>query len=98
MSFIDGDPDKPIITGRVYNGGSIVPHEIGDDVGKIPLCDEGDYTKGTGIKSTKTQSVVFRSCSTPGAKGYNEMRVEDKGGLGVHHAPRPTPLQRDRRP
>lgn len=28
VSFIDGDPDKPIITGRVYNGANPPPHGL----------------------------------------------------------------------
>lgn len=28
VSFLNGDPDRPIITGRVYNGEQITPHEL----------------------------------------------------------------------
>jgi len=28
VEFLEGDPDRPLITGRVYNGGSPVPYEL----------------------------------------------------------------------
>ncbi|OJT17383.1 hypothetical protein BO221_45530 [Archangium sp. Cb G35] len=28
VDFIEGDPDRPIITGRVYNGANLVPYEL----------------------------------------------------------------------
>ncbi|MGH9760809.1 MAG: type VI secretion system Vgr family protein, partial [Blastocatellia bacterium] len=28
VDFIEGDPDRPIITGRVYNGGSMPPYDL----------------------------------------------------------------------
>jgi len=30
VDFIEGDPDRPIITGRVYNGASMPPYELPD--------------------------------------------------------------------
>jgi type VI secretion system secreted protein VgrG len=31
VDFIEGDPDRPIITGRVYNGGSMPPYALPDE-------------------------------------------------------------------
>jgi type VI secretion system secreted protein VgrG len=31
VSFLDGDPDRPIITGRVYNGANPAPHGLPDN-------------------------------------------------------------------
>ncbi len=56
VDFIEGDPDRPIITGRVYHGTNKPPY---------PLPDE------------KTKST-FKSDSSPGGGGANEIRFEDK--------------------
>jgi type VI secretion system secreted protein VgrG len=58
VSFLEGDPDRPVITGRVYNGKQTVPYELPAD---------------------KTRST-FKTCSSPGGKGFNELRFEDKAG------------------
>lgn len=58
VDFLEGDPDKPIITGRVYNGESPVPYKLPDE---------------------KTKSTL-KSNSSPGGKGFNELRFEDKKG------------------
>ncbi len=58
VDFIEGDPDRPLITGRVYNGLNPTPY---------PLPDE------------KTKST-FRTNTSPGGEGFNELRFEDKKG------------------
>ena len=58
VDFIEGDPDRPLITGRVYNGVNPTPY---------PLPDE------------KTKST-FRTNTSPGGAGFNELRFEDKKG------------------
>ena len=56
VDFIEGDPDRPIITGQVYHGNNMPPYPL-----------PGEQTKTT-----------FKSCSSPGAGGFNEIRFEDK--------------------
>lgn len=58
VDFLEGDPDKPIITGRVYNNDHMPPYKLPDH---------------------KTISAI-RTCSSPGGKGGNEIRFEDKKG------------------
>ena len=58
VQFIDGDPDRPIVTGMVYNGEHMPPWKLPDN---------------------KTQSG-WKSNSTGGTGGYNEMMFEDKKG------------------
>jgi type VI secretion system secreted protein VgrG len=58
VSFLEGDPDRPIITGRVFNAASPVPYPLPED---------------------KTRTV-FKSLSSLGGKGFNELRVEDRKG------------------
>ena len=31
VSFLEGDPDQPIITGRVYNGDNMPPYSLPDN-------------------------------------------------------------------
>src|SRR5262249_23292260 len=61
VDFLGGDPDRPIIVGRVYTRVQKVPYPL----------PEG-----------KTQSG-WRSQSTPGGGGFNELRFEDAKGREV---------------
>ncbi|MCY1067189.1 type VI secretion system tip protein TssI/VgrG [Nannocystis sp. RBIL2] len=58
VEFIDGDPDRPLVTGCVYNSLNRPPHALPDH---------------------KTRTT-FKSDSTPGGDGFNELRVEDARG------------------
>ena len=58
VDFLEGDPDRPIITGRVYNAAEMPPY---------------------GLPGSATQSG-WKSNSTPGGGGYNELMFEDKAG------------------
>jgi len=56
--FLGGDPDRPMITGRVYTALQPVPY---------------------GLPGNKTQSG-WKSESSKGGAGFNEIRFEDKKG------------------
>ncbi len=58
VDFIEGDPDKPIITGRVYNASQMPPYAL---------------------PGNATQSG-WKSNSSLGGGGFNELRFEDKKG------------------
>ena len=58
VDFLDGDPDEPIIIGRLHNGVNVRPHRA---------------------PSEQTVSV-WRSKSSPGGDGYNEILLDDKAG------------------
>ena len=58
VDFLEGDPDRPIITGRVYHAQNPPPYALPKD---------------------KTKSTI-KSNSSPGGKGFNELRFEDKKG------------------
>lgn len=65
VSFLNGDPDSPLVTGSLYNATTQPPY---------------------GLPANKTRTT-FKSQSSPGAGGYNELRLEDKKGseqLFVH--------------
>ena len=58
VSFMEGDPDQPLITGCLYHKENVVPYDL---------------------PANKTRST-FKTLSSPGGKGYNEFRIEDKKG------------------
>jgi type VI secretion system secreted protein VgrG len=58
VEFLEGDPDLPIITGRVYNGVNQPPGDLPDS-------------------ATQT---TFKTNSSKGGAGFNELRFEDKKG------------------
>lgn len=58
VDFLEGDPDRPLVTGRVYNATTATPYKLPD---------------------FKTVSA-FKSNSSKGGQGFNEIRFEDKKG------------------
>ena len=67
VAFLDGDPDQPIVVGRVANALNPLPLKLPDE---------------------KTQSA-WRSASSPGGDGFNEIRFEDRRGgelMSMHAA------------
>jgi len=61
VEFLEGDPDRPLVTGCVYNGDNKYPYEL---------------------PGNKTQSG-WKSDSSKGHNGYNELMFEDKKGSEV---------------
>jgi type VI secretion system secreted protein VgrG len=58
ITFLEGDPDQPLVTGCLYHAEHVVPYEL---------------------PANKTRSL-FKTLSSPGGGGYNELRIEDKKG------------------
>jgi type VI secretion system secreted protein VgrG len=58
VDFIEGDPDRPIITGRVYNAGQMPPWDL----------------------PGKKNISGYKSNSTKGGGGYNELSFDDTKG------------------
>lgn len=58
VTFLEGDPDKPLVTGCLFNAERPVPYDL---------------------PANKTRSV-FRTLSSPGGGGFNELRIEDRKG------------------
>ncbi|EIK93161.1 Rhs element Vgr protein [Pseudomonas sp. M47T1] len=58
VSFLEGDPDQPLVTGCLYHAENKVPYDL---------------------PANKTRSV-FKTLSSPGGAGFNELRIEDKKG------------------
>lgn len=62
VTFLEGDPDKPLVVGSLYNGTHLTPYDLSG--------------KTKGKRHSKTRSVI-RTRSTPGSEGYNEISFED---------------------
>jgi type VI secretion system secreted protein VgrG len=58
VSFLEADPDQPLVTGCLYHAEHQVPYDL---------------------PANKTRSV-FKTLSSPGGGGYNELRIEDRKG------------------
>jgi type VI secretion system secreted protein VgrG len=72
VDFLDGDPDRPIITGRVYNADRMPPYKLPDR-----------KTVSTIKSRTVGPSKPYEEAEEPPQSsdiGFNELRFEDKGG------------------
>ncbi|WP_339456196.1 type VI secretion system Vgr family protein [Pseudomonas sp. EA_65y_Pfl1_P120] len=58
VTFLEGDPDQPLISGCLYHKENQVPYPL---------------------PANKTRTV-FKTMSSPGGGGFNELRIEDKKG------------------
>ncbi|MCA9619486.1 MAG: type VI secretion system tip protein VgrG, partial [Myxococcales bacterium] len=58
VDFLDGDPDRPIVVGRVHNGVSPPPQQLEE----------------------QQAWSTWRSRSTPGGDGFNELTFDDAAG------------------
>jgi type VI secretion system secreted protein VgrG len=59
VAFEEGDPDRPIIVGSLFNAQEMPPYTLPEQ---------------------KTKTVLFKSNSTKGGGGHNELRFEDNKG------------------
>lgn len=73
VGFLEGDPDRPIITGRVYNKATM-PHSSNAGRDGKP----GNIKPG-GIPDAAVMTS-FKSESTPGGGGSNEITMNDTAG------------------
>lgn len=71
IDFLEGDPDQPIIVGRVYNPNTDVPYTL-----------PANKTRSTWKSRTVGKSGSYDEAENPppSENGYNEVRFEDEGG------------------
>jgi type VI secretion system secreted protein VgrG len=58
IEFLEGNPDRPLVTGRVFNGRYMPPYALPEGKSR----------------------TAMKTSSSPGGKGANEIRMEDKAG------------------
>lgn len=58
VTFLEGDPDQPLISGCLFHKTNAVPYELP-------------------VHKTRT---TFKTLSSPGGAGFNELRIEDRKG------------------
>ncbi len=87
VDFLEGDPDQPIITGRVYNGEAQAPQSMsapmrmtGKGAEPIPAMQGRPQT----LPAAATRTTI-RSNSTPGGGGANEFSMDDAAGAELFH-------------
>lgn len=81
VSFLEGDPDRPIISGRVYNAESMpYPSNAGRNVSKS--SGEAKYPDNQPPKDIPAADMMssFKSNSLGGSGGHNEITMNDTGG------------------
>ena len=71
VDFFDGDPDRPVVTGRVYNHSRMQTYALPDN-----------KTRSVWRSQTIGKSGDYSGAEDPpgGEPGSNEIRLEDKGG------------------
>ena len=75
VSFLDGDPDRPIITGRVYNGDNQVPFGLkGAGDNKDNKTRRGNTTKSYG-------SDGFNEMTMDDTAGKEEIRIHGQNNM-----------------
>jgi type VI secretion system secreted protein VgrG len=82
VDFLEGDPDQPIITGRVYNGESMQPTSMAEPTrmtGKGPEPVPAMQGRPQFLPDTATRTSI-RGNSTPGGGGANEITLDDAAG------------------
>lgn len=56
VDFLEGDPDRPIITGRVYNGDNATPYALPDDKTKSTI-KSNSYKGGGGYNELRFEDI-----------------------------------------
>lgn len=82
VDFLEGDPDRPIIVGRVYNAEQMqsdkLPEpQIAGPQGKKPIPEM--QGRAGGLPAAKAR-CTFKTKSTPGGGGANELCFDDTAG------------------
>lgn len=82
VDFLEGDPDRPIITGRVYNAGQMQPQNLPEPMrstGTGPKPIPAMLGRAAQLPQAKSRTTI-RSNSSPGGGGANEILFDDAAG------------------
>ncbi|KFK97921.1 MULTISPECIES: type VI secretion system Vgr family protein [unclassified Serratia (in: enterobacteria)] len=75
VDFINGDPDRPLITGRVYNEDSMPPWDLPNDATKM-----GFMSRSTSGSADNASYLFFEDA--PGRESF-DMHAEDQMNISV---------------
>jgi type VI secretion system secreted protein VgrG len=73
VDFIEGDPDRPIITGRVYNGSNLTPYEL-----------PKEKTKSTIKSNTSLGGNGYNELRYEDKKGSEQIFMHAQRNMDVH--------------
>lgn len=72
VSFIDGDPDKPLITGCVYNGANALPYALPANQTQSGIKTHSEQ----GFNELRFDDKRCRAAGDAGAEGFSGHRAE----------------------
>jgi type VI secretion system secreted protein VgrG len=79
VNFVDGDPDRPIITGCVYHGMNLPPYDLPVDRTKTTLKSDSTKNGGGGFNEICFEDLTgHEDFFTHAAKDRNEVVENDK--------------------
>lgn len=71
VDYLDGNPDRPIVTGRVYNSEHVHPYPLPEQRTRSLYRSQTIGARG---------SYAGAEGGAPAGRGYNELSFDDKGG------------------
>ena len=87
VDFLEGDPDQPVITGRLYNGEAMQPTSMAGPsrmTGAGPEPIPAMQNRPQVLPESRARTTI-RSNSTPGGGGANELTLDDVAGSELFH-------------
>ena len=76
VGFLEGDPDRPVVTGWVYNGEQVLPYDLPGQKTRSTVKSNSSPAGSAGVQEASTPLVSQRYAN----EGSNELRFEDKQG------------------
>ena len=84
VHFIDGDPDRPLVTGCVYNASNLLPYPLPDEKTKSTIKSNSSIGGGGYNEFRFEDKKGSEEIWTHAQKDYNEVVENDHNTL-VHH-------------
>jgi len=84
VQFIDGDPDRPLVTGCVYNADNTTPYALPDEKTKSTIKSNSSLGGGGNNEFRFEDKAGSEQIFTHAQKDYNEVVENDHNTL-VHH-------------
>ncbi|MBZ0115880.1 MAG: type VI secretion system tip protein VgrG [Sandaracinaceae bacterium] len=84
VHFIDGDPDRPLVTGAVYDGTNALPYPLPDEKTKSTIKSSSSLGGGGFNEFRFEDKAGSEEIFTHAQKDYNEV-VENNHDTLVHH-------------